>query len=54
MTKTEAIDKVLLVVNNRMAMMSKPMREEAYALSLEYQLTASDLLRRMEERLLKV
>lgn len=50
MTKTEAIDKVLRVLNNRMAMMSNPMRDEAYALCFEYQLTVDDLLKRMEER----
>jgi hypothetical protein len=54
MTKTEAIDKVLRVINNRLAIMSKPMREEAYALCFEYQLTANDLLGRMEERALNV
>lgn len=50
MTKTEAIDKVLRVINNRMAMMSKPMLAEAHVLCFEYQLTVDDLLKRAEER----
>lgn len=50
MTKTEAIDKVLRVLNNRMAIMSKPMREEAFSLCAEYAITARELLERVEER----
>ena len=49
MTKTEAINKVLTVIKNRMAMASKPMRDEADALCAEYALTARDLLERQEE-----
>lgn len=49
MTKTEAVDKVLRVLTNRMAMMSDPMRKEARILCFEYQLTADDLLKRAEE-----
>lgn len=51
MTKNEAIDKVIFIIRNRMAMMSKPMREEAYSLCNEYGLTAKELLARVEERL---
>lgn len=50
MTKNEAIDKVLRVINNRMAMASKPMREEAYQLCADYAITARDLMERAEER----
>lgn len=50
MTKTEAIDKVLRVINNRLAMMSKPMREEAFQLCEEYAITARELLERMEKK----
>lgn len=51
MTKNEAIDKVILVIRNRMAMMSKPTSEEAYSLCDEYGLTAKELLARVKERL---
>lgn len=50
MTKTEAIDKVLRVLKTPMVMMSKSVRDEAYALCFEYQLTVDDLLKRAEER----
>lgn len=50
MTKTEAIDKVLRVINNRLAMMSKPMREEAFQLCEEYAITARELLERTEKK----
>lgn len=49
MTKSEAIDKVLRVLTSRMAMMSNPMRQKAYLLCFEYQLTVDDLLKRAEE-----
>jgi hypothetical protein len=49
MTKAEAINKVLMVIKNRMAMASKPMMEEAYACCAEYALTARDLLERQDE-----
>jgi len=49
MTKAEAIDKVLRILGNRMAMMSRPMREEAYSLCADYALTARELLDRQYE-----
>ncbi len=54
MTKDEAINKVLIVIKSRMAMASKPMRDEAYALCAEYALTARDLLEVQEERNMNV
>ena len=50
MTKAEAIDKVLRILGNRMAMMSKPMMEEAYSLCADYALTARELLEAQQER----
>lgn len=54
MTKSEAIDKVLRVINNRLAMMSKPMRDEAFSLCTEFAITARELLERVEERAMQV
>ena len=44
MTKEEAIVKILKVLNSRMAVMSKPMRDEALTLAEEYGITAKDLI----------
>jgi 3-hydroxyisobutyrate dehydrogenase-like beta-hydroxyacid dehydrogenase len=39
-----AIVKILKVLNSRMAVMSKPMRDEALTLAEEYGITAKDLI----------
>lgn len=44
MTKEEAIVKILKVLNSRMAVMSKPMRDEALTLAEEYSINAKDLI----------
>ena len=44
MTKEQAIVKILKVLNSRMAVMSKPMRDEALTLAEEYGITAKDLI----------
>ena len=44
MTKEEAIIKILKVLNSRMAVMSKPMRDEALTLAEEYGINAKDLI----------
>ena len=44
MTKTQAIVKILKVLNSRMAVMSKPMRDEALTLAEEHGITAKDLI----------
>ena len=44
MTKEQAIIKILKVLNSRMAVMSKPMRDEALTLAEEYGITAKDLI----------
>jgi hypothetical protein len=44
MTKEQAILKILKVLNNRMAVMSKPMRDEALTVAEEYGITAKDLI----------
>lgn len=44
MTKEEAIIKILKVLNSRMAVMSKPMRDEALTLAEEYGINANDLI----------
>ena len=44
MTKEEAIVKILKVLNSRMAVMSKPMRDEALTLAEEYGINAKDLI----------
>jgi hypothetical protein len=44
MTKEEAIVKILKVLNSRMAVMSKPMRDEVLTLAEEYGITAKDLI----------
>ena len=44
MTKTQAIIKILKVLNSRMAVMSKPMKDEALTLAEEYGITAKDLI----------
>ena len=43
-TKEQAIIKILKVLNNRMAVMSKPMRDEALTLAEENGITAKELL----------
>ena len=42
--KEQAIIKILKVLNSRMAVMSKPMRDEALTLAEEYGITAKDLI----------
>jgi hypothetical protein len=54
MTKAEAIDKVLRILGNRMAMMSKPMTDEASFLSTKYCITAIDLLERQREIVMNI
>jgi hypothetical protein len=44
MTKEEATVKILKVLNSRMAVMSKPMRDEALTVAEEYGITAKDLI----------
>jgi hypothetical protein len=44
MTKEEATLKILKVLNSRMAVMSKPMRDEALTLAEEYGITVKDLI----------
>ena len=44
MTKEEAITKILKVLNSRMAVMSKPMRDEALTLAIEYGVIVNDLI----------
>ena len=44
MTKEEAIVKILKVLNSRMAVMSKPMRDEALTLAEEYGITTKELI----------
>ena len=44
MTKEEATIKILKVLNSRMAVMSKPMRDEAFALAFEHGIMAKDLI----------
>ena len=43
-TKEEAIIKILKVLNSRMAVMSKPMRDEALTVAEEYGITVEDLI----------
>lgn len=49
MTKEEAIVKILKVLNSRMAVMSKPNRDEALTLAEEYGITAKDLIEAWEQ-----
>ena len=44
MSKDEAIVKILKFLNSRMAAMSKPMRDEAFALAFEHGIMAKDLI----------
>jgi hypothetical protein len=44
MTKQEATIKILKVLNSRMAVMSKPMRDEAFALAFEHGIMVKDLI----------
>jgi hypothetical protein len=44
MTKEQAIVKILKVLNSRMAVMSKPMRDEALTLAEEHGITVIDLI----------
>lgn len=44
MTKEEATIKILKVLNSRMAVMSKPMRDEAFALAFEHSIMVKDLI----------
>lgn len=44
MTKEQAIVKILKVLNSRMAVMSKPMRDEALTVAEEYGITVKDLI----------
>ena len=44
MSKDEAIVKILKVLNSRMAVMSKPMRDEALTVAEEHGITVKDLI----------
>ena len=44
MTKEQAIIKILKVLNSRVAVMSKPMRDDALTLAEEYGITVKDLI----------
>jgi 3-hydroxyisobutyrate dehydrogenase-like beta-hydroxyacid dehydrogenase len=44
MSKDEAILKILKVLNSRMAVMSKPMRDEALTLAEQFGINAKDLI----------
>lgn len=44
MTKEEVIVKILKVLNSRMAVMSKPMRDEALTLAEEHGINVEDLI----------
>ena len=44
MTKEQAMIKILKVLNSRMAVMSKPMRDEALTLAEEHGITVKDLI----------
>ena len=44
MTKEEAIVKILKVLNSRMAVMSKPMKDEALTLAEECGIIVKDLI----------
>ena len=44
MNKDEATIKILKVLNSRMAVMSKPMRDEALTLAEEHGINAKDLI----------
>ena len=44
MTKEQAIIKILKVLNSRMAVMSKPMKDEALTLAEEYGITVAELI----------
>ena len=49
MNKEEAIVKVLKVLNSRMAVMCKPLRDEALTLAEEYGITVSELINEYEK-----
>ena len=44
MTKEQAIIKILKVLNSRMPVMCKPVRDEALTLAEEHGITAKDLI----------
>ena len=44
MTKEQAIIKILKVLNSRMSVMCKPVRDEALTLAEEHGITAKDLI----------
>lgn len=44
MTKEQAIIKILKVLNSRMSVMSKPMRDEALTLAEAYGITVKELI----------
>jgi S-methylmethionine-dependent homocysteine/selenocysteine methylase len=54
MTKTQAIVKILQVLNSRMAVMSKPNRDEVLKLAEEYGVTAKDLIEAWEQIAMRV
>ena len=53
-TKEEAIIKVLKVLNSRMAVMCKPVRDEALTLAEEHGITVSDLISEYEKIAMRV
>ena len=54
MTKEEAIVKILKVLNSRMAVMSKPNRDEVLKLAEEYAVTAKDLIEAWQQIAMRV
>jgi hypothetical protein len=54
MTKEQAIIKILKVLNSRMAVMSKPMRDEALTLAEEHGITVTDLISGYEKIVMRI
>ena len=53
-TKEEATIKVLKVLNSRMAVMCKPVRDEALTLAEEHGITVADLINEYEKIAMRV
>lgn len=54
MTKEEAISFLLKVLKSSVSMTSKPTKEKAYEVAKEHNITATDLLNKLEEIIWKV
>ena len=54
MNKEEAIVKVLKVLNSRMAVMCKPVRDEALTLAEEHGITVADLINEYEKIAMRI